>query len=40
MEWELNKHFVLESYYVRQRDNRSTTRFLSAFGLTAQFYVR
>lgn len=40
MEWELNKHFVLESYYVRQRDNRSSTRFLNAFGLTAQFYVR
>ncbi len=37
-EWELNKHFVLEAYYVRQRDNRSSMRFLNAAGLNAQFY--
>jgi len=40
MEWELNQHFVLEGYYVRQRDNRSATRFLNAAGLVAQFYFR
>jgi hypothetical protein len=40
MEWELNKHFVLEGYYTRQRDNRSATRFLNIAGVSAQFYFR
>lgn len=39
-EWELNKHVVLESYYVRQRDNRSSTRFMNAAGFSVQFYFR
>lgn len=39
-EWELNHRFVLEVYYVRQRDNRSSTRYLNAIGLSLQCYLR
>jgi len=37
-EWELNKHLVLEGYYLRQRDNRASTRFLNAVGLSVQLF--
>ena len=39
-EWELNRHVVLEGYYVRQRDNRSSTKYLNALGLVLQLYFR
>ena len=39
-EWELNRHFVLEGYFVRQRDNRSSTKYLNALGLVLQLYFR
>lgn len=39
-EWELNRRVVVEGYYVRQRDNRSSTRFLNAVGLSLQLYFR
>ena len=39
-EWELNRHVVLEGYYLRQRDNRSSTRYLNAIGVALQLYIR
>jgi len=39
-EWELNRHVVLEGYYVRQRDNRSSTKYLNALGAIVQLYFR
>ena len=37
-EWELNRHVVLEGYYTRQRDNRSSTKYLNAVGVAVQLY--
>jgi hypothetical protein len=37
-EWELNRRVVIEGYYVRQRDNRSETKYLNAVGLALQLY--
>ncbi|HYI93872.1 MAG TPA: DUF2490 domain-containing protein [Bryobacteraceae bacterium] len=39
-EWELNRHVVLEGYYLRQRDNRASTRYLNAIGIALQLYVQ
>jgi hypothetical protein len=39
-EWELNRRVVLEGYYVRQRDNQSSTRYLNAAGMVLQLYFR
>lgn len=39
-EWELSKRVVLEGYYVRQRDNRSSTKYLNAIGVALQLYFR
>ena len=37
-EWELNHRVVLEGYYVRQRDNRSSTKYVNAAGIVVQLY--
>ena len=39
-EWELNRRVVLEGYYVRQRENRSSTKYLNAAGVVFQLYFR
>ena len=39
-EWELSRRVVLEGYYVRQRDNRSSTKYLNAVGVVLQLYFR
>lgn len=39
-EWELSRHFVLEAYYLRQRDNRASTRYLNALGVALQMYIQ
>jgi hypothetical protein len=39
-EWELSRRVVIEGYYVRQRDNRSSTRYLNAVGVVLQLYFR
>jgi len=40
VEWELSRRLVLEGYYLRQRDNRSSTKYLNAVGLVLQLYLR
>jgi hypothetical protein len=39
-EWELSRRVVLEGYYVRQKDNRSATKYLNAIGFVVQLYFR
>jgi hypothetical protein len=39
-EWELNRRVVLEGYFLRQRDNRSSTKYVNAVGVALQFYIR
>jgi len=39
-EWEFSRRVVLEGYYVRQRDNRSSTKYLNAAGVVLQLYFR
>jgi len=36
----LNRRVVLEGYYVRQRENRSSTKYLNAAGVVFQLYFR
>jgi hypothetical protein len=39
-EFEVNKRWVLEGYYLRQQDSRSSVRGMNVFGLAVQLYVR
>jgi hypothetical protein len=39
-EWELSRRVVLEGYYLRQRDNHSSTKYLNAAGMVLQLYFR
>ena len=39
-EFEINKHFVLEAYYLRQQSSRPSFKTQNVLGLTAQFYFR
>ena len=39
-EWELNRHVVLEGFYLRQRDNRASTKYLNAVGVSLQLYIQ
>lgn len=39
-EWELNRHLVLEGYYLHQRDNRSSTKYVNVLGISVQLYLR
>ncbi len=38
IEWNINRHFVLEGYSTRVNDSRSTPRFVEGTGIVAQFY--
>lgn len=37
-EFEVNEHFVVEGYYLRQQDSRSSMRGMNVGGLALQFY--
>jgi hypothetical protein len=39
VEWSLNRHFVLQPYYLRQRDTRSSPNNLNVVGLILQVYL-
>ncbi len=38
-EFEVNEHFVVEVYYLRQQDSHSSVRGLNVGGLALQFYL-
>ena len=40
MEWSVTRRLVLEGYFLRQNDWRSSPRFVNAVGVVAQFYFR
>lgn len=40
VELEVTRRFLIDSYFVRQRDNHASTRFLNAIGLTVYVYLR
>jgi hypothetical protein len=40
VETTLNRHFVLEGYYGRQVDHKSSPEYLNVLGITLQFYFR
>jgi hypothetical protein len=40
MEWVLTKHFVLEGYYLRQQDSKSSPKGMNVAGVVLQFYFR
>jgi hypothetical protein len=39
LEWSLNRHFVLQPYYLRQRYTRSSPNNVNVLGLTLQVYL-
>jgi hypothetical protein len=39
-EWAITRRIVLEGYFLRQNDWRSSPRFVHAIGVVAQFYFR
>lgn len=39
-EFEINKRFVVEGYYLRQHDSRSSVRTMNVVGVALQFYLR
>lgn len=40
LEWKVARFLVLEGYYTRQRDTKSSPEYVNALGLTAQVYLR
>jgi hypothetical protein len=40
MEWTIARWVVLEGYYLRQKDWRSSPQFVNAIGATLQIYIR
>jgi hypothetical protein len=40
VEWSLNRHFVLQPYYLRERDTRPSPGNLNVLGLILQVYIR
>ncbi len=40
LEWRVVRFLVLEEYYTRQRDTKSSPQYVNALGLTVQLYLR